>query len=369
MRDRIRFTFAFVGLFILPLVSGSGPVAATGPSAPTYTLIDLGTLGGGSSGAYGINEGGQVVGESETAAGLTHAFLWEAGTGMQDLGTLGGSFSRAYSINARGQVVGESATFTGIHAFLWEAGTGMRDLLALSGPNSAAWGINARGQVVGTATSWIGRDSLGFLWEASTGIQFLYPLSGRFSAASGINALGQVVGYSSTDVWSLTFHAFLWEAGSGMRDLGTLGDRYTDSYATGINDGGQIVGWAWTAGGTHAVLWEPTLCITPSITSVSATPDVIWPPNHEMVPISVVADADAVCGPPVCTIVSIASDEPTDRISDDTAITGSLTALVRAARSGGSMGRTYTITVKCHDTAGNAATRTTIVRVPHDQGK
>src|SRR5262249_35166163 len=142
------------------------------------------------------------------------------------------------------------------------------------------------------------------------------------------------------------------------------------SVALGINARGQVVGESVTATGTiHAVLWDPTVCIAPSITSVSATPNVIWPPNHKMVPVSVVADANAVCGPPVCTIVSMASDGPTGRSSDDTAITGSLTALVRAERSGGSLGRTYTITVECHDTAGNAATGTTIVRVPHDQRK
>ena len=54
-------------------------------------MQDLGTLGGSYSYCLGINARGQVVGESVTAAGETHAFLWEAGTGMQDLGTLGGA--------------------------------------------------------------------------------------------------------------------------------------------------------------------------------------------------------------------------------------------------------------------------------------
>jgi hypothetical protein len=48
-------------------------IAATGSTAPTvnadspYTMIDLGTLGGCCSYAYGINEQGDVVGTSATA--------------------------------------------------------------------------------------------------------------------------------------------------------------------------------------------------------------------------------------------------------------------------------------------------------------
>ena len=154
MWNRIRIMFALVVPFILLLVSASGPMAAGKPQAPTYTIIDLGTLGGVSSYAQGINARGQVVGGSATTAGGFHAFLWEAGTGMQDLGTLGRDFSIASGINAQGQVVGyfTAADFSN-HAFLWEAGTGMQDLGTLGGRHSVASGINARGQVVGYSTT------------------------------------------------------------------------------------------------------------------------------------------------------------------------------------------------------------------------
>jgi probable HAF family extracellular repeat protein len=84
-------------------------------------LIDLGALGGTSSSARDINNRGQVVGESTTATGETHAFLWQDRR-MIDLGTLGGAFSAAEGINNRGQVVGWSETPSGTHAFLWEDG-------------------------------------------------------------------------------------------------------------------------------------------------------------------------------------------------------------------------------------------------------
>src|SRR5881275_76438 len=47
--------------------------------ARTYNLLDLGTLGGSSSAAWGINEAGQVVGAAATATGAQHAFLYTNG--------------------------------------------------------------------------------------------------------------------------------------------------------------------------------------------------------------------------------------------------------------------------------------------------
>jgi probable HAF family extracellular repeat protein len=41
-------------------------------------MVNLGTLGGNFSIAFGINDLGQVVGYSSTASGETRAFLWTA---------------------------------------------------------------------------------------------------------------------------------------------------------------------------------------------------------------------------------------------------------------------------------------------------
>jgi probable HAF family extracellular repeat protein len=65
-------------------------------------ITDLGTLGGTRSnvtqGHQTINLLGDVIGESDTAQGQTHAFLSHAGK-MIDLGTLGGDFSVPYAVN------------------------------------------------------------------------------------------------------------------------------------------------------------------------------------------------------------------------------------------------------------------------------
>ena len=101
-----------------------------------YTIIDLGALGGDSSDARAINEGGQVVGQSDTVDGETHAFLWKADTGMQDLDNPYGYNSWATAVNDLGQVVGSLNTGPPDyhwHEFFWEAGTGMREIGTLGG--------------------------------------------------------------------------------------------------------------------------------------------------------------------------------------------------------------------------------------------
>src|SRR5947207_15944577 len=70
--------------------SGADPVLAlpsrlSDRSFASYTIDDLGTLGGGTySAAYGINSSSHIVGYSNTSSGCCTAFLWKNGT-MTDL--------------------------------------------------------------------------------------------------------------------------------------------------------------------------------------------------------------------------------------------------------------------------------------------
>lgn len=87
----VRSTFAEPGVF----VNGRGEVAATLGTTDDHrahlfragTLIDLGTLGGQNSEVRGINARGEVVGFSDTATGVVHAFVYRDGV-MKDLGAI-----------------------------------------------------------------------------------------------------------------------------------------------------------------------------------------------------------------------------------------------------------------------------------------
>ena len=99
------------------------------------TFTDLGTFGGPTSEARGIDDLGRVVGMARNANYNTRPFLWTSASGMRDLGSLGGQpydYGEAISINVAGLVVGNSTTATAErHAFLWDARHGMRDLNTL----------------------------------------------------------------------------------------------------------------------------------------------------------------------------------------------------------------------------------------------
>jgi probable HAF family extracellular repeat protein len=265
--------------------------ATTAVPRLSYTVTDLGTLGGNESKAYGINYAGQVVGTAKTSSGDFHAFSWERG-GIKNLGILNGySNSKAGDINNAGQVVGYAYNQLGTsgHAFLWNNGT-MYDLGTLGGTYSEALDINNRGQVVGVSN--ISGSSFpyrAFLWKngkmrnlaiSGVGGSGCPPSAVDFSSASGINDIGQIVGQSGQC-------AFLWEKGTTKylgefsasdinhkgqavggsnaflwtndtrKELGTL--KSNISYAYGLNNRGQVVGGTYRAPGLrgpyHAFIW------------------------------------------------------------------------------------------------------------------
>jgi hypothetical protein len=108
---------------------------------------------------------------------------------------------------------------------------------------------------------------------------------------------------------------------------------------------------AVSSGGTNSTSITVKRDATAPALVVSPTPATIWPPDNKLVPVKVnVSVVDAMSGPSGWKLI----DAPSDFVQF-----GALRAVKDAA---------YTLTYAARDMAGNVATRTTTVVVPHDQG-
>jgi probable HAF family extracellular repeat protein len=229
------------------------------------SLVDIGSLNGGYTDVTGINNAGQVVGDSfirdiggEGGSGeIYHAFVWSKSRGMRDLGTLGGMYSSgARAINNLGQVTGIASAPDGrFHAFRWSASEGMLDLGLLSSrPDARSTGtaINDAGTVVGVSETTDGNFHA-FLWTRAHGLRDLGTLGGKTSTAVAIGAEGQVAGMSAVRGLA-PVHAFIWTRDSGMRDVGPRGT--ADADVRGMSANGHMYGVILPcSGGRRAFSW------------------------------------------------------------------------------------------------------------------
>ncbi len=270
---------------------------------------DLGTLGGYSAKVNAVVEaasfagGYAIAGKSRTPAQQKHACLWLENLGQMDLGTLGGEESEAYGVSADGSVVvGASQYAPGSpnHAFRWTAATGMTDLGTLGHDPSVANAISPDGFiVVGWSKAANGVDVHGFYWHQGMFIDAGTPGAGvsvltdvaasgvsvggesgvptRFTPAVGMTplagfpwAVGMATSISDDGNWvagnmgdctTCTTRAFRHDmAIGGWLDLGAeINQGSANSRARDVNANGDVVGTAqgMASGGNpnHAFLW------------------------------------------------------------------------------------------------------------------
>ncbi|HYV19597.1 MAG TPA: FG-GAP-like repeat-containing protein [Verrucomicrobiae bacterium] len=119
----------------------------------------------------------------------------------------------------------------------------------------------------------------------------------------------------------------------------------------------------------------------PPTLSVLTDPSVLWPPNHDLVPVEARFVAEDVCGAGVrVELVSVSSSESDDSSGTaDGATTGDVqgatlgtadaSILLRAEREGKGPGRVYELRYRAIDAAGNLTTAIGVVTVPHDLGQ
>jgi probable HAF family extracellular repeat protein len=265
-------------------------------SQVSYKVTDLGALGSDNLAcAMSINNEGWVViqdasmvpGQQDNAGGkiLKARDAIEINGSQFDLGTLGGqnSWMNWGEINDFGQIVGYSETAAldpngedvctfGTHLtcrpFIWQF-FHMRALPTLGGNNGQASAINNRGKIVGFAEDGTvdsscpagttnNRTQLPVLWEKSKAKAKALPTGNDPSGnALWINDRGQIVGF--TGACAATNHAVVWDHDK----VSTLADNQTGAEAFGNNNLGQIVGFvgAPDSGIPNATLWQNDMLI------------------------------------------------------------------------------------------------------------
>jgi hypothetical protein len=116
--------------------------------------------------------------------------------------------------------------------------------------------------------------------------------------------------------------------------------------------------------------------LTAPTVSASASPSSLWPPNGQMVPVTISGSiADSLSGVNPSTAAFAVADEygaiqPSGPVSLGAGGSYSFTVMLQASRKGNdNNGRHFTITVSAKDFAGNTGSASAVVVVPHDQGQ
>ncbi|QDU70061.1 hypothetical protein [Engelhardtia mirabilis] len=234
---------------------------------PQFELIDLGTLGGLESAAFGLNDLGQVVGWSHvpgciTSTGLPcrRGFLWTGGT-LVDLGLLpgdDGSFARA--INNAGLIVGTSefgvlfgsGTF---HGVTWNGAPGPVALPDLGQGQSFAHDVNESGVIAGHTQDPFSTKDRAVTWSGGAIQNLGVAESHSSNRAQGISDNGLLAGFA----WELFqpndaigFNTVTWKT------IGGTDGPFQNAEATDVNSKGRYVGFqAFNSGAWHATIWDP----------------------------------------------------------------------------------------------------------------
>ena len=237
------------------------------PQAPPqvrYMLIELGGRR-----ANDISESGQIVGNKDFAPGLRHAAFWRSSQSTPiDLGTLPGLSSTAVSINPRREIVGVA----------FNEDSSVERPVFWASPNSApvelpglpaglageVYDINRSGQIVGQFFNADFSVNPAVFWPNSNAAPiYLHVLSNELfaSVATSINASGNILG-DACDQAGVECHAVFWaNSTSTPVALASPGGGFIYSfvvfYSHGINNAGNMVGYAYTPGfaAVRAVLW------------------------------------------------------------------------------------------------------------------
>jgi uncharacterized membrane protein len=196
-----------------------------------------------------INGRGDVAGEVTPDRGDTRGYFWHQGT-LDVLEPLPGDFeTQAFGLNDGGMVVGYSLRGAGYRAVAWLSGGPPVDLSAdcpQPTAQSRAWAVNNAGVVLLSC-----QDPATETWQFYRLVGGVpEPLLG-FEDAEAINAGGAVAGTIAVGDGG---HAALWSRGR-VRDLGVLpGD--VSSAAGDVNSFGDVIGASGGPSGGRSFYWN-----------------------------------------------------------------------------------------------------------------
>lgn len=185
---------------------------------PRYTVTDLGILPGDTiSSASGINNHGDIVGVSSKDYATTQIFLYHSGT-LTNLGPVRnfGNGSET-TINDSGKI------------------NQTRRIGSASGPQGTLFG--------GSRSVSVSISSLPGCWIAT-----LRDANGR----------GQVIGTCWQRVFGKrsTWGGFLYDSKTGKFLALPVPPGFLSTEAEGINEHGQVAGWAWSGSDSQATVWS-----------------------------------------------------------------------------------------------------------------
>jgi hypothetical protein len=177
--------------------------------------------------ATGINERGAVTVNTPDGPSLVD--------GQRIVRIHGASLATA--VNDRDEVTGQSTT---LHPYRWANGV-LQPLVAQAG---IGYDINNHGVVAGEE----GGGPRATIWR--NGLSRPIVSKEQISTASGINNRGEVVGGIFDPALGFEGNrAFIWSDAAGLQLLGA------NSFALDINDGGVVVGQAFSAAGGEVGFW------------------------------------------------------------------------------------------------------------------
>jgi len=418
--DDALFTFGFAindaGTVVGAAMLGDGSTFGfrAEPNSPAVQVRPYSQL-------CGVNNDGTVVGDGAAPPpGNSHAYRLDAAGNLTDIPSFVGpdSYSTGCAIGEDGRVGGQAWDGSANRAFAYTA-NGLVSLDPFASADSKTVAI-AAGRSVG---SYLLADfsSRAFMHTddgGSVDLNTVIPAGSDWLLLSGkgVNAGGQIVGEAMRGTVMTTFrlspatttvkdttppvftsltatpsvifppkgqNVTVTVSGEATDDSGVMpvcrltsvtgpGAAGVDFAVTGANTasvlaiGGRTYSMNVTcvdasdnAASQSVDVTVPPDTTAPVIASVSANPSRVWPPNGQLVPVTVtVVASDDVDDQPLCYLSGITG---TGATADDAVINGTFSAQVRAVG-----GRTYVLTATCADRAGNSKTASVNVVVPPD---